>query len=52
MLLYMYLTTTFYSAECEGSKLEYVDNCLIHPLIPMTDTWVNMNLPCDSVDAP
>ena len=43
-ILSYFLSTSdiFYSVDCEECKLEYIDNCLIHPLIPMYDTLVNI----------
>ena len=43
--------TFYYSTDCEECKLEYVDNCLIHPLIPMHDTQVNIILYFDLADS-
>ena len=52
LVFFINITCHLYSVDCEECKLEYVDNCLIHPLIPMTDTQVNMALRFESVDMP
>ena len=53
ILSYFFINITFfYSTDCEECKLEYVDNCLIHPLIPMHDTQVRTIAHCDSVGGP
>ena len=52
ILSYFFINITFfYSTDCEECKLEYVDNCLIHPLIPIMDTQVNITLYFDLADS-
>ena len=51
LTMFLYLINSFFS-DCEECKLEYIDNCLIHPLIPMYDTQVRTIAHCDTVDGP